>query len=145
MISIKNQGFEQGKCLSEPRQLTHTDQSTLIMQGNTLTLHVLGALLDHLSKACIERIREADVSDDTALEEGEGTDALCAIDDLVGDDKVHWLNLLLERADGGKGDDTANADVPQGGDVCAVGDLVGGKLVMQAVTGEEGDVDAIVR
>ena len=78
------------------------------------------------------------------LEEGERTDTLGPVNDLVGDDKVHGLDVLAEGPDGGEGDDAPDADGAQGGDVGAGGDLVGRELVVDAVAGEEGYGDAIV-
>lgn len=119
--------------------LTHADDGSLIVEHDAVALHVRGALLHDLSQALIEGVREADVADDATLEEGEGADALGAVDDLVRDDEVHGLDLLLQGADGGEGDDAADADGAQGGDVGAGGHLVRRELVVQAVAGEEGD------
>ena len=124
--------------------LTHDDDRALLVQDNTVSLHMLSARLDHFSKARIKGIGEADVSNNTALEEGEGADTLCAVDDLVRNYKVHGLDLLLQRTDGGEGDDASDTDMPQGSDIGSVGDFVGGKLVVDAMSGEEGYVDALV-
>lgn len=114
------------------------------MQRHTVALHGGGALLDDIDNLAVKWVAKGDVADEAALEEGEGADALGAVDDLVGDHKVHGLDLLLEGADGAEGDDAAHANVPQGGDVGAGGHLVRRELVVGAVTGEEGDRDAIV-
>lgn len=125
--------------------LTHDDNRALLMEHNSVALHVLGACLDDLGETRIEWIGEADVADDTALEEGKGADALCSVDGLVGHDKVHGLNLLLQRPDGGEGHDAPHADVAKGGNVGSVGHLVRRELMVQAVAREEGDVGALVR
>lgn len=82
------------------------------------------------------------MADEAALEEGEWADALGAVDDLVGDHEVHGLNLLLQRADGGEGNHASHADVSEGGDVGASGDLMRRKLVVRTMAGQEGDGDA---
>ena len=124
--------------------LTHADDGALVVQNNTVALEALRTALDDIGQLGVERIREADVPDEPLLEEGEGADALGAVDDLVRHDKVHGLDLLLQRADGGEGDDGAHADVAQGGDVGAVGHLVRRELVVHAVARDEGDVVAVV-
>lgn len=78
------------------------------------------------------------------LEEGERADALGPVDNLVGDNKVHGLDLLAEGADGGEGDDAADTYGPQRSDVSARGHLMWRELVVDAVTGQEGHGDAIV-
>lgn len=114
------------------------------MENDTVALEVLRTSLDNLGQAGVEWVREADVADDTALEERERPYALCAVDDLVGEDKVHGLDLLPQRPDGREGDHAADADVPEGGNVGPVGHLVGRELVVQPMAGEERDVDAVV-
>lgn len=124
--------------------LTHNDDGAALMEGAPDTGHDGRALLDDGGDLGVEGVGEADVADDAVLEEGEGADALCAVDDLVGDDKVHGADVLLQGADGAEGDDGAHAEVAQGGDVGAGGHLVGGQLVVQAVAGQEGDGHAVV-
>lgn len=114
------------------------------MQSRSLALHGAGAGLDNGGQLGVEGVGEANVADEALLEECEGAHALCAVDDLVGDDKVHGLDMLLEGADGTEGDDAAHADVPQGGDVGARGHLMGRELVVGAVAREEGDGHAVV-
>lgn len=114
------------------------------MQSRALALHGAGASLDHGGQLGVEGVGEADVADEALLEEGEGPHALCAVDDLVGDDKVHGLDVLLEGADSAEGDNATHSDVPQGGDVGARGDLMGRELVVGAVAREEGDGHAVV-
>lgn len=114
------------------------------MQRAPIALDRAPAALHNSSQLRIERIRKADMANEPLLEEGKGAHALCAVDDLVGHDKVHGPDGLLQRADGAEGDDAAHADVAQGGDVCAGGDLVRGELVVLAVAREEGDGDAVV-
>lgn len=84
------------------------------------------------------------MADNAILKEGKWPDALGAIDNLVRDHKVHWLDLLLQRAHGGEGNDTSDTEMAESSDIGAVGNLVGRKLMIQAVTGEEGNVDAVV-
>jgi hypothetical protein len=81
------------------------------VQDDALALHMSSASLDNIGKTCIKRISEPNVSNHTALEKGEGSDALCAIDGLVREHKVHRLDLLLQGTDGGEGNNRSNADV----------------------------------
>lgn len=98
----------------------------------------------NLRDLLIERVRKPDVSHNPALEESERTNTLGAIDDLVWDHEVAGLDLLLQRADGGEGNDAADAEGAESGDVGAVGDFMGGKGVVGAVAGEEGDGGVLV-
>lgn len=77
--------------------------------------------------------------DEASFEESPRPDALGAIDDLVRHDEIARSDLLLQAADGGEGDDGADAERAEGGDVGARGDFVRGELVVEAVAGEEGD------
>lgn len=63
--------------------------------------------------------------DHAAFEEREGSDALCAIDNLVGHDEVAGFDGFLEAADCAEGYDCADAEVPEGSDVGAGGYLMG--------------------
>lgn len=105
---------------------------------------MLGASLDHLGQTGVEGISKSYVPNDTSLEEGERPDALGPIDDLIGDHEVHGLDVLLQRTDGREGNDAANADMAQGGNIGAVGDLMGRILVVQAVSRKEGNVGAVM-
>lgn len=69
-----------------------------------------------------------------ALEEGEWPDALGTVNDLVWYDKVARPDVFLQRADGREGDDGADANVSQGGNVGLVLDLVRSILMVQAVS-----------
>lgn len=122
----------------------HADDGALVVQDDTVALHGGGALLNNSGKAGVKGVGKTDVSYNAALVEGEGADALGAVDDLVGDDEIHGLDLLAQRADGGEGDDGAHADGAQGGNIGAGGNLVGSQLVVEAVAGEEGDGVAVV-
>lgn len=114
------------------------------MQDDAVALHALGAALHNSGQCCVKGVREPDVADDAALTKGEGADTLGPVDDLVGDDKIHGLDLLLEGAHGREGNDTSHAHVAEGSNVGSVGDLVRRELVVEAVAGKEGNVDAFV-
>lgn len=58
-----------------------------------------------LGDAFIERVRERDVSDSSALEESPWPEALGAINHLVWDDEIARLDLLLQAPNGREGDD----------------------------------------
>ena len=46
----------------------------------------------------VERVREAHVSYHAAFEEGERSDALRSINDLVWDYKISWLDVFLQAS-----------------------------------------------
>lgn len=125
--------------------LTHAYYSAaLVQRGALLALHDVCALLHRGGQLGVEGVCEAHMAHEALLEEGEGADALGAVDDLVGHDKVHWPDVLLQRPDGAEGDDGPHTDVSQGGDVGLVGDLMGRKLVVGAVAGQERDGHAVM-
>jgi hypothetical protein len=121
----------------------HADNSALVVQAHAIAFQGVAALAHDLRDSLVEGIREADVADHAALEEGEGADALGAVDDLVRDDEVARLDGFLQRADGAEGDDGAHAQAAEGSDVGAGGDLVGRDLVVQAVARQEGNGDGL--
>jgi len=122
---------------------THTNNRALIMQPHPLTTQTMPTLPHHLSQFPIKRIRKHDVSHQPALKVRERPDPLRTINDLIRNHKVAWLDLLLQTADGGKGNDGAHAETAEGGNVGAGGHFVGRVFVVQAVAGEEGDGDGL--
>lgn len=114
------------------------------MEHHTIALHMRRTSLDDICQLLVEGIGKSNVTHDTTLKEGEWPDALGAIDDLVGDHKVHGLNLLLQGAHGREGNDASDAEVAESSDVGLVGNFMRRKLMVQAVAGEEGNVDAVV-
>jgi len=75
------------------------------------------------------------------FKECEGPDALCTVDDLVWYYEIARADLLLQTADGAEGDDCADADGAECGDVGASIDFMGGFFMMETVAGEKGDGD----
>lgn len=124
--------------------LTHAYDRPALVQCTSLSLHRTGALLHYSGHLGVERIGKAHMSHQALLEESEGPDSLGAIDDLVRNDKVHWLDVLLQGPYGTEGDNGSHANVSQGGNVGARGHLVGGELVVGAMAGQEGDGDAVM-
>jgi hypothetical protein len=114
------------------------------VEHHALALHVSRASLDNLSQLLVERVRKSNMADNATLEESEWSDTLCAIDNLVRDHKVHGLDLLLQRADGGEGDDRSDTEMAESSDVGAVRDFVRRKLVVHSVAGKESHVYTIV-
>lgn len=100
------------------------------MQHNFIALHVLGAGLDDLSQSRVEGISESNMPDNTALEEGKGTDTFGPVNDLIGNNKVHGLDVLLQRADGRKSDDASHTNMSKGSNVGTIRHFVGSKLMM---------------
>lgn len=121
---------------------THDHNGALVVEHDSVTRHGVGAGLDDGGDLCIKGIGEADVADEAAVEKCKRAHALCAVDGLVGQHKVHGLDVLLQAADGSEGDDAADADAAKGGHVGTAGHLVGRQLVVQAVARQErhGDV-----
>jgi hypothetical protein len=101
------------------------------------------ALPYNLGQLLVKGIPESNVANHAPLEEGKWPDALGAINDLVWDDKIARLDLLLERTNGREGDDGAHANVSQRSNVGSVLDLMGRKLVVEAVTRQEGNGDRL--
>jgi hypothetical protein len=122
---------------------THADKSAAVVQDHTLSLQTVSASPHNLSNALIERIAKRNVADNASLEEGERPDTLGAVDDLVWNNKIAGLDLLLQAADGGKGNDGADADGAESGNVGPGGDLVGSDLVVCAVSAKEGDGNSL--
>lgn len=121
----------------------HADDSALVVQAHAIALEAVAALAHDLGDALVEGVGETDVADHATLEEGEGTDALGAVNDLVGDDKVTGLDLLLQRAYGAEGDNGADTEATESGDVGAGGNLMGSDLVVKTMAGDEGDGDGL--
>lgn len=121
----------------------HADDSALVVQAHAVALEAVATLAHNLGDTLVEGVRETDVADHTALEEGERTDALGAVDDLVGDDKVAGLDLFLQRAYGAEGNDGADTEAAESSDVGAGGHLVRSDLVVETMAGDEGDGDGL--
>lgn len=64
--------------------------------------------------------------DARALKERGGTDAFCAVDDLVGDSEVAWLDLLAQGSNSRECDNEADTKRFESGNVCAGRDSGGG-------------------
>ena len=77
--------------------------------------------------------------DARALEETGRTNAFGAIDDLSWEGKVAGGDFFAEGADGAEGEDDADAEVFEGGDVGARRDGGGGDAVVLSVASDEGD------
>ncbi len=128
-----------GRCV-----LTHADDGSLVVHNDTLALQRVSALANNSGNLLIKWVGEANVSDNTALEESEWTDALGAVDNLVWDDEVSWLNLLPEGTDSGECNDAADADGAESGNVGTVWNLMWCDGVVGSVTGDEGDDGLLV-
>lgn len=74
--------------------------------------------------------------------EARPPDPLGTVKELVRHDEVSRANLLSQRPDGRKGDDEADANGLEGGDVGQIGYAGGSDVVREAVSSEEGDGDA---
>lgn len=117
----------------------HADDGALVVQRNAIALQAVTTLAHKLGQLDVKGVAKPNVANHALLEVCEGADALGAVDDLVGDYEVARADLLLQRANGGEGDDGAHAEVTQRRDVGLVLHLVGRKLVGETVAREEGD------
>lgn len=82
------------------------------MQHDTLALQTVSASPDHLGDPLVKWVTEGDVSNCTSLKEGEWPDSLRSINNLIRNDEVTRLDVLLQTAYGGEGDDGPHADGP---------------------------------
>ena len=122
---------------------THTDDRALVMQPDPLATQTMPTLPHDLSQLPIEWIRKHDVANQPGLKVRERPNALRAVNHLVRYHKVAWLDLLLQTADCGKGNNGTDTDGAEGGNVGTGGDFMRCVLVVQAVAGEEGDGDGL--
>lgn len=121
----------------------HADDGAAVVQPHAVALQRVSTAAHNVGDLRVEGVREAHVSHHAALEEGEGADALGAVNDLVGHHKVAGLDVFLQTSHGGEGNDGAHAEVAQGGYVGAGGDLVRCEFVVQAMAREKGDGDGV--
>lgn len=124
--------------------LTHADNGTLVVHDNTLSLQRVSALANNLGDLLIEWVGEANVPDNATLEEGERSDALGSVDNLVWDDEVAWLDLLLEGADCGEGDDTTDTNRAESGNVGAVWNFMWCNGMICSVAGKKSNDGVLV-
>lgn len=123
---------------------THADNSTPVVQDDTVTFQAVTALTNDLGDTLVEGVTEGNVGNNTTLEVGPWADTLGAVNDLIGDNKVARFDGLLQTADGRESNDAADTNGAQGSNVGASGHLVRGNLVVGAVTAQEGDSNGLV-
>jgi len=71
----------------------------------------MSTLSDNFGQLLVEGVAKAHMPNHAPFKESEWPDALCAVNDLVGYEKVARLNLFLQRPDGREGDDGAHTNV----------------------------------
>ncbi|KAK6602355.1 hypothetical protein H4I95_07457 [Botrytis cinerea] len=84
------------------------------------------------------------MSHNTLFKEGKRTHSLGPINNLIWHYEIAGLDFLAQRAHGTKCDDGSDADAAESSDVGAVGDFVGGELVVSTMAREEGDGGGVV-
>ena len=84
-------------------------------------------------------IAERGVCDDCTIEERDWADAFGAVDDLSGQREVTWGDLLSQRAYGGEGENSTDAEGFQGGDVGARRDERRVDVVSTTMSSKESD------
>lgn len=114
------------------------------MHHDTVSVHGSSAGADYISQLLVKGVSNADVTDNAALVESKRADALCAVNDLVREDKIHGLDLLLQRAYSREGDDGAHTDAAQSRNIRSVRDFMRSELVVNTVARKESDVDIVV-
>jgi hypothetical protein len=107
------------------------------VQHDTISLQTVSTSPDYLGNPLVEWVTEGNMSNCASLKEGKWPDSLRSINNLIRNDEVTRLDVLLQTADGGEGDDSPHADGPQSGNIGAGRNLVGGNLVVKAVTAQE--------
>ena len=114
------------------------------MQNDAVALQTVSALPHDLGDTLIEGIGEGDVGDHAALKVGPWPEALGAVDDLVGDDKVARLDFLPETTNSREGNNAPHTNRAQSSNVRAGRDLMRSELVVQAVAAQEGNGDSLI-
>lgn len=129
------------RCKKNPQKLTHYNDCTLVVQNHPFPFETVSAFPNNVTDSFVERVGERDVDHEPILEKGVRSDALCTVDDLVGDDKVSRLDLLRQTPRRAEGDDTPDPELAEGGDVCSHRDFRRVELVVGAVSGQKGHGD----
>lgn len=88
----------------------------------------------NFANATIEGIGEGYMANDAAFEEGEWSDAFCAVDHLIWYYEVSGFDLFLQASRGAESDDSSYTDAPQSSDVGTGRNLVWCKLMMNSMT-----------
>ena len=89
-------------------RLTHADERSTVVERDAIAEGVC-ALADDRGESGVKGLGESDVADPAVFEECPAAYAFGAVDDLVGQKEVAGADVLLEGADGGEGDDCADA------------------------------------
>lgn len=105
---------------------THTNNSPLVVENHAFTTQRMATSLHHLRNLGIERVRKAHMSHHALLKEGKRSNSLRPIDNLVRNYEISRLDMFLQAADSAEGNDAADSEMAQSGDVGLVGNLVGG-------------------
>lgn len=122
---------------------THADDGALVVKVHVVTLKAVTKLSHNSTELLVEGIGKANVANHTLLEEGEGTNTLGTVNNLVGDDKVAGLNLLLQTADGRESDNGTDTERAKSGDVGASRNLMRSDFMVQTVTRQESNGDVL--
>lgn len=113
------------------------------MKVHVFTLEAVTKLSHNSTELLVEGVGKANMANHTLLEEGEGTNTLSTVNDLVGHDKVAGLDLLLQTANSREGDDGTDTERAKSGNVGASRDLMRSNLMVQTVTRQESDGDVL--
>ena len=100
------------------------------MQLDTIALQTMTASSHDLGNAFIERVCEWNVANDSSIKKCPRPNSLCTINYLVGNDKVAWLDFLLQTTDSRESDNSTNSDGTQSSNVSSCRDLMRSKLVV---------------
>lgn len=137
---------------SRESRALHADQSQVLALGGLgvqfglLVVSVVigslqsaGELAEELVELEVKGFTETNVSNSSLLKESAGSDTLSAVNDLSRDDKVTGFDVVLERTNSGKSHNSADTNVLESGNVGSGRDVTGRELVVDTVTGQEGN------
>lgn len=98
-------------------------------------------LPDYLRKTLVKWVSKTNVSHKATLKESERSDAFTAINDLIWNDKVSWLDFLLQTAHSTEGNNCPYTNLFQNCDVGPCWDFMRRKFVVKTMAREESDWD----
>lgn len=87
----------------------------------------------------VEGLSKHGMCDESLLEKRRRSDAFRSVDDLRWNNEVTRANLLLQRANGGKGDDGFDADLLQRSDVGSGRNIRGKQIVVRSMARQKGN------
>lgn len=109
------------------------------MEHNTISLQTVSTCTHNLCDILIERVTEGHMAHNPAFKERKRPHSLGAINNLIGHNKISWLNNLLQTTHSRECNNGPDTNASQSRDVGTVGYLMRRNLVVCAVAAEECD------